>query len=95
MGMAQKKKKVDYEALQSQWMQIPRMDVVAARALLDLGLRYHHQVIGRAPEVLYEEHRKQHPEAEAELLQRFRMAVYFAENDDRDPRLLHPSAWAD
>lgn len=93
--MARKKEKVDYEALQSQWMQIPRMNVDAARALLDLGLRYHHQAIGRAPEVLYEEHRKQNPEAAKEVLQRFRMAVYFAENEDRDPRLLHPAAWAD
>lgn len=93
--MAQRKKKVDYEALQSQWMQIPRMNVEAARALLDMGLSYHHQIIGRAPEVLFEELRNKKPEAELEVLHRFRMAVYFAENEERDPRLMYPEAWAD
>lgn len=90
-----KKKEVDYEALNSQWMQIPRMNTEAARALLDLGLKYHHQVIGRAPEVLFEEYGKLRQNPPREVLQRFRMAVYYAETPDRDPRMLHPDKWTD
>jgi hypothetical protein len=33
-----KKKKVDYEALNSALMRIPRMDVAAVRSLIDVGI---------------------------------------------------------
>ena len=52
-----KKKKVDYEALNSALMRIPRMDVAAARNLIDMGIREIYQLQGRAPEVLLEEAR--------------------------------------
>ena len=50
-----KKKKVDYEALNSALMRIPRMDVVAARSLINIGIREIFELQGRAPEVLFEE----------------------------------------
>ena len=34
-----KKKKVDYEALQSPLMRIPKMDIAVTRALIDLGIK--------------------------------------------------------
>ena len=37
--MAEKKKKIDYVALNSPFMRIPRMDVRVARALLDMGIK--------------------------------------------------------
>ena len=34
-----KKKKIDYEALQSSLMRIPKMDIAVTRALIDLGIK--------------------------------------------------------
>ena len=48
----QKKRKVDYVALKSPFMRIPRMDVSGARALLDLGFREIYELRGRDPESL-------------------------------------------
>ena len=53
-----KKKKVDYEALNSALMRIPRMDVTVARSLIDLDIREIYDLQGRAPEILFEEARK-------------------------------------
>ncbi|HAY99189.1 MAG TPA: hypothetical protein DCY38_00140, partial [Opitutae bacterium] len=50
-----KKKKVDYEALNSALMRIPRMNVEVARNLLDIGIREIYELQGRAPEILFEE----------------------------------------
>ena len=50
-----KKKKVDYEALNSALMRIPRMDVAVARNFIDIGIREIYELQGRAPEVLFEE----------------------------------------
>ena len=41
-----KKKKVDREALASPIMRVPRMDVRAARDLLDIGIRELYQLQG-------------------------------------------------
>ena len=89
-----KKKKVDYEALGSAFMRIPGMDVLAARALLDLGFLEIYQLAGRSPEALFEAHKKQKPEALIQVLWAFRMLVYVAENtEELDPKKLKLSAW--
>ena len=88
-----KKKKVDYEALHSAIMRIPRMDVAAARNLLDLGIRDSFELQGRAPEVLFEEARTKNPEIPADRIRYFRMAVYYAETSDPETAKMHPDAW--
>ena len=45
----QKKRKVDYVALKSPFMRIPRMDVSGARALLDLGFAKFTSCAGATP----------------------------------------------
>ncbi len=88
-----KKKKVDYEALNSAFMRIPRMDVASARNLLDLGIREIYELQGRAPEVLFEEARQKNAEIPEDRIRYFRMAVYYAECDSPQPSMLHPDAW--
>lgn len=90
----QKKKKVDYEALNSPLMRIPRMDVATARSLLDLGIRDIFELQGRAPEVLFEEARRKNPLIPEDRIRYFRMVVYFAETENPEPRLLHPDQWS-
>jgi hypothetical protein len=70
-----KKKKVDYEALNSPLMRIPRMDVAAARNLLDVGIREIYDLQGRSPEILLEETRKKNDEIPDDRIRYFRMAV--------------------
>jgi len=89
-----KKKKVDYEALNSPLMRIPRMDVATARNLLDIGIREIFELQGRAPEVLFEEARSKNDQIPDDRIRYFRMAVYFAESDDPETRMLHPDEWA-
>lgn len=89
-----KKKKVDYEALNSALMRIPRMDVAAARDLIDLGIREIYDLQGRAPEALMEDARSKNPEIPRDRIRYFRMAVYYAECDDPEKAWLHPDAWA-
>lgn len=93
MFVEKKKKKVDYEALNSALMRIPRMDVAAARNLIDLGIREIYQLQGRAPEVLFEESRRARGELPEDRLRYFRMAVYYAESEAPEPAKLHPDAW--
>lgn len=88
-----KKKKVDYEALNSALMRIPRMDVAAARDLIDLGIREIYDLQGRAPEVLLEDARSNNPEIPADRIRYFRLAVYYAETDSPQTSMLHPDAW--
>lgn len=90
-----KKKKVDYEALNSAFMRIPRMDIVAARALLDLGFQEPHELEGLAPEALFDKHQTKQPEAPKRILYAMRLAVYFAEAESLDPSKLHLDAWTD
>lgn len=93
MHPPKKKKKVDYEALNSPIMRIPRMDIQATRNLIDLGIRDIFDLQGRSPEVLFEEAKKKNEQLPQDRLFFFRMAVYFAENDSPDNARLHPSAW--
>jgi len=88
-----KKKKVDYEALDSALMRIPRMDVAAVRNLIDIGIREIYELRGRAPEILFEEACRKNDEIPADRIRYFRMAVYFAEGDPPDARKLHPDEW--
>ncbi|HAV13276.1 MAG TPA: Pathogenicity locus [Opitutae bacterium] len=89
----QKKKKVDYEALNSSLMRIPRMEVAAARSLIDIGIREIYDLQGRSPEVLMEDAKKKNPEIPQDRIRYFRMAVYFAETDVPDASKLHPAEW--
>ena len=93
--MNPKKKDVDYGALQSAWTRIPRIDTATARDLLDLGFEHPDQIIGRAPEVLFEQVLEKKPNTPRARLHLFRLAVYYAETPEPDPAKLHPSAWAD
>jgi len=92
--MEKKKKKVDYEALNSALMRIPRMDAASARGLLDIGIREIFQLQGRAPEVLLEEARAKNPAISDDWIRLLRMAVYYAETENPEPRLLHPDQWS-
>ena len=89
-----KKKKVDKEALASPMMRIPRMDVRVARDLIDLGVKELYELEGRAAETVLEEIRKMKPDCPDWVLPYLRMAIYFAENQDPDQKLLHPQEWA-
>ena len=88
-----KKKKVDYEALNSALMRIPRMDVVAVRGLIDIGIHEIYDLQGRAPEVLIEEATHKNPDFPKDHIRYFRMAVYYAENADPETAKMHPDAW--
>lgn len=93
MAIEKKKKKVDYEALNSALMRIPRMEVAVARCLIDLGIREIFDLRGRAPEVLFEEARAKNPAIPDDRIRYIRMAVYYAEEDNPEPRMLHPDQW--
>ena len=88
-----KKKKVDYAALNSALMRIPRMDVAAVRNLIDLGIQEIFDLQGRAPEVLFEDARAKSSSIPADRIRYFRMAVYYAETENPEPRMLHPDQW--
>lgn len=88
-----KKKKVDYEALNSSLMRIPRMDVAAARSLINAGVREIYQLQGRAPEVLFEEAQQKNPQIPADQIRYFRMAVYYSETESPETAMLHPDSW--
>ncbi len=90
-----KKKKVDHEALTSPFMRIPKMDVEAARCLLDLGFTECYELEGRCAEVLFEEVKIKKPDVSKESLYKFRMAIYYSENPDADPKGLDPCLWRD
>ena len=90
-----KKKKIDREALSSPMMRIPRMDVLVARDLIDMGMKELYQLQGRSAESLFEEIRKMREDTPEYRLAYLRMAIYYAENDPPDPKLLHPQEWQD
>jgi hypothetical protein len=90
-----KKKKVDYAALQSPFMRIPRLTVETARDLMDLGLRETFELQGRAPEALFQELLRLKPKTPADRLAYFRLAVYFVETPEPERHKLHPDAWRD
>ncbi len=92
--MAKKKEKIDYEALNSRLMQIPRMDIDSARDLMDIGIRDIFELEGRSPETLFEAIKKKKSGADPQRLWYLRMAVYFAENKHQlDSKKLTPWAW--
>lgn len=88
-----RKKKVDYEAINSPFNRIPGIDTMAARALLDLGFSEVHELRGRAPEVLFEKLKGEKPDTPDETLAFIKLAVYYAETDEPDPQKLYPFAW--
>lgn len=88
-----KKKKVDYEALNSGLMRIPRMDVAAARNLIDIGIREVFELQGRSPEVLFEEALLKNPSIPEDRIRYFRMAVYYVECEEPESQLMHPDKW--
>lgn len=88
-----KKKKVDYEALNSSLMRIPRMDVAAVRSLIDIGIREIFELQGRAPEILFEDAKSKNESIPEARIRYFRMAVYYAECPDPEQHKLHPDAW--
>jgi hypothetical protein len=90
---AKKKKKVDIVALQSPLMRIPRMDIQVVRDLLDQDINQPYQLVGRAPEALFEEARKKRPLIPTDHLRFFKMAVYYAETNSPDPEKMYPQHW--
>ena len=88
-----KKKKVDYEALNSPLMRIPRMDIATARNLIDIGIGEIYELQGRAPEVLFEEARLKNQGIPDDRMRYFRMAVYYAETAEPDHAKMHPDEW--
>ena len=88
-----KKKKVDYEALNSPFMRIPNLNVEVARNFLDIGLTQIYQLEGRSPESLFADIKKARSEIEDDKLPHIRLAVYFAETPEHDKNLLRPCAW--
>ena len=76
----QPKKKVDYVALSSPFMRIPRMNVQAARALLDMGIKEIFELKGRDPNSLLADYSKI-KKPDSDLLKFFTLAVDFADND--------------
>lgn len=90
-----KEKKVDYGALNSPLMRIPKLDIPTARDLLDLGFTYPDELTGRSPEALFADLKRLRPETPDVRLLYFRMAVYFAESPDPDPKKMNPWAWQD
>ncbi len=78
----QKKKKADYDALNSPFMRIPHMDVRAARVLLDLDFREVYELRGRDPEAIFAEMKKRRPNTQNDILKFLKIAVDFAEIED-------------
>ena len=92
---AKKKKKVDMEALTSPLKRIPGMDLPSVRDLLDIGITEVEELNGRSPEALFEDIMNLREQTPPDRLHFLRMAVYFAESDDPDPKLLQAWKWAD
>ena len=90
-----KKKKIDYEALQSPLMRIPKMDIAVTRALIDLGIKEIYELKGRDPDILYEEACKNNREINDYSIRYFRLAVYYSENSKQLKKdKVHPDDWA-
>lgn len=90
-----RKKKVDYEALNSPLNRIPGMDLRAVRVLLDQGISNPDELRGRSPESLFAEGRRRNDQLPEDTLFMLRMAVYYAETPDPDPSLLVSWKWKD
>jgi len=88
-----KRKKVDYEALQSPLNRIPGMDLPTVRDLIDLGIQEVDELRGRSPEAIFEDILNKNEQTPPDRLFSIRMATYYAETSDPDPALLHPWKW--
>lgn len=95
MEGTKKKKKIDYEALNSAFMRIPSMDVQAARALLDLGFQDVFELQGISPEWIYEQYTKKKNKPSRRILFALRLATYVAETETPEQQKLKLEAWAD
>ena len=90
-----RKKKVDYEALQSPLMRIPKMDIAVTRALIDLGIKEIYELKGRDPNILHEEACKKNSEINDYSIRYFQLAVYYSENIHQlNKNKMHPDEWA-
>jgi len=91
-----KKKKVDYEALNSRLMQIPKFDIPSARDLIDIGITDVFQLQGRSPESLLDKIQQTKSTIDPKRIFYLRMAVYYAENHPNcEGTKLSPWAWQD
>ena len=90
-----KKKKVDYEALNSPFSRIPGLDLMTVRDLLNLGLSQIDELRGRSPESLFEDIQKQQENTPLDRLWYLRLAIYYAETDEPDRSLLQAWKWKD
>ncbi|MDP0499488.1 MAG: helix-hairpin-helix domain-containing protein [Verrucomicrobiota bacterium JB022] len=88
-----KKKETDHEALKSPLSRIPGMPIAATRDLIDLGFWNIDELQGRSPETLFDDLRKLRPKTPADRLGALRLAVYFAETPDPDPKKLQVWQW--
>lgn len=94
-GNKRKRRKVDMEALHSPLKRIPGMDIASVRDLMDIGIEQIEDLNGRSPEALFEEISHMRGEVPQDRLYSIRMAVYFAETDEPEARLLQPWKWTD
>ena len=74
-------------------MRIPRMEVPAARSLINIGIREIYELKGRSPEILFEEAQLKNAEIPLDQIRFFRMAVYYAECESSEASKMHPSEW--
>ena len=64
------------------------------RDLIDCGFRHIHDLAGRSPEAIFEEiQNRRENTPPADRIGAIRLAVYFAETPDPDPRRLQPHLW--
>lgn len=90
-----RRKKVDYEALQSPFARIPGLDLATVRDLLDSGYRQVDDLRGRSPEALLEEILDRREQTPRDRLYMLRLAVYYAEAEQPDPARLSAWYWKD
>lgn len=95
MAEKSRKKKIDYEALHSPFMQIPGLGIDAARDLIDLGFKERYELYGRAPEALFEQVCQSKPNTPRARLYSFRLAIYYVEADEVDCSKLNALTWMD
>lgn len=93
MFFPRKRKKVDYEALNSPLNRIPGLDLKTVRDLLNAGYEEVDDLRGRAPETLFEEIQNLRENTPADRLWSLRLAVYFAETPEPDSKLLEAWRW--
>lgn len=82
------------ETVMKELQSIPGVGKKIARDLLSIGIRTRDDLRGRSPQELYDRLcLKQHMEIDRCVLYVFRCAVYYATNDNHDPKLLKWWNW--